>query len=254
MATVKFGSKSSDNNFDLAHLNMQSIMGNFTKTSMGFDSHGAYLVLKENNQNYVELHGKFDFSHGTKSISSVIQKITEITIVGDGKLTYTATGLDILKADIADEASFARYLKHEAYELMGNDGKNRFVASDLSDKFDGIGGNDFLSGLGGKDKLLGGSGNDRLIGGDGNDWMSGGSGSDTFIFKRGFDSDKITDFDAKGRDHDTIDLSGYSGISKFSQVDIHRVSGGVEIELANHDSITLLHVNIHDLDRFDFAF
>jgi Ca2+-binding RTX toxin-like protein len=79
---------------------------------------------------------------------------------------------------------------------------------------DGRGGDDLLFGNGGNDHLLGGDdndlldggqGRDRLDGGAGDDVLTGGPGGDTFVFKRGYGHDTITDFSMF---QDQLDLSG----------------------------------------------
>jgi Ca2+-binding RTX toxin-like protein len=46
-----------------------------------------------------------------------------------------------------------------------------------------------------------------IDGGHGNDFLTGSGGSDTFVFRAGFGRDLVTDFDAKGAGHDTLELA-----------------------------------------------
>jgi Ca2+-binding RTX toxin-like protein len=105
-----------------------------------------------------------------------------------------------------------------------------------------------LKGLTGADDLTGGKGNDRLY---------GGAGADHFIFNAGDGTDTIKDFDAKGSDHDVIDLSHVSGLTDFADLKAHHMEqagSAVVIDFTTHDSITLEGVNIKDLSAADFHF
>ena len=71
------------------------------------------------------------------------------------------------------------YANTELYGYAGNDTLNGSV------------GNDILDGGEGNDSLYGNNGNDILDGGAGNDYLSGAEGDDTYIFNKGYGSDRI---------------------------------------------------------------
>lgn len=52
-------------------------------------------------------------------------------------------------------------------------------------------GDDILHGDAGHDLLVGGKGNDTLVGGTGNDSLRGMEGEDVFVFRPGFEQDRI---------------------------------------------------------------
>lgn len=104
-----------------------------------------------------------------------------------------------------------------------------------------------------RDELFGTPGDDTLAGGPGHDVLTGGAGSDTFIFNRGDGRDTVTDFDARGTGHDVIDLGPDHG-NTFAELEgLARQHGDdVVLNFGHGDSLTLLHVGIHDLHRADF--
>jgi Ca2+-binding RTX toxin-like protein len=61
-----------------------------------------------------------------------------------------------------------------------------------------------LNGYEGNDSLNGGTGNDILDGGSGNDYLSGGAGNDTYVFKKGYGQDTISDYDMTSGNNDSI--------------------------------------------------
>jgi Ca2+-binding RTX toxin-like protein len=104
--------------------------------------------------------------------------------------------------------------------------------------------------------LVGNSGDNTLAGGKGNDTLTGGAGSDTFVFHKGDKFDTITDFDAAGKDHDILDLSGFGKI-KFANLDISKAGhGDYEVDFGHGDvlHIHLDHSSIKDVDASDFQF
>ncbi len=126
----------------------------------------------------------------------------------------------------------------------------------------------------GDDQLFGGRGDDVLTGGAGNDVMKGGPGEDILvadgdymdILYGGPDKDRFQFFpsDLGGgiiRDfangEDVIDLSGFSGISSMSDLDIVSFGNNVRIELEGADYLTTIILpdfNSSNLDNSDFMF
>ncbi len=89
-------------------------------------------------------------------------------------------------------------------KLKGNDGNDTLKGASNNDTLIGGSGDDKLIGGGGKDKLFGSGGKDKLDGGRGNDKLKGNGGNDTFVFKKGYDKDKIIGFQDN---KDTIQLN-----------------------------------------------
>ena len=117
-----------------------------------------------------------------------------------------------------------------------------------SDTLLGGHGGDDLEGYSGADVIQGNAGADYIFGGTGDDTMTGGSGSDTFKFLAEYGGtaelpttigdmgrDVITDFDARGQNHDKISL-GATGLT-FADMQIYRHGGGVVV-----DGATTLHL------------
>ncbi|UVC10701.1 hypothetical protein IHQ71_09025 [Rhizobium sp. TH2] len=114
-----------------------------------------------------------------------------------------------------------------------------------------------LTGNAGKNVLKALEGDDILAGGKGKDTLFGGAGIDTFVFNTDDDADRIKDFNAKGGDHDVIDLSGLAAIIDFADLKashMRQQSTNVVINGTQGDMITLEGVRIKDLDAGDFLF
>jgi Ca2+-binding RTX toxin-like protein len=111
-----------------------------------------------------------------------------------------------------------------------------------NETLNGTGYRDNLYGLDGNDVLYGLDGADSLYGGLGNDTLKGGGHADTFIFKRNFDADQITDF----QDNlDTIELRDLS-MSSVSDALSHAVQSGsnVVFDFGQGDTLTVLNTTI----------
>ena len=96
---------------------------------------------------------------------------------------------------------------------------------------------------------------DTLQGGTSDDTMTGGTGADTFVFASNHGSDTITDFTDGD---DTIDLSAFSGITGFTDLDgkISQSGSDTVIDLTDFGggTITLEGFTSTDLSADDFAF
>jgi Ca2+-binding RTX toxin-like protein len=149
----------------------------------------------------------------------------------------------------------------------GTNGNNILRGTSDSDVLIGLGGDDilygrsdgdYLRGDDGDDWLFGEGGDDTLIGGRGDDRLSGGTADNNFVFAKNSGEDVITDF--RDGDESLIDVRGW-GIKRFSQLDMDENALGVTIDLGksigwsgNVNTVTLLDVDLDDLDRGDFLF
>ncbi|MDE6788586.1 MAG: hypothetical protein K2J47_04610, partial [Ruminococcus sp.] len=80
------------------------------------------------------------------------------------------------------------------------------VAKPADDQLVGSDGNDCLYGDEGNDCITGNAGDDLLDGGADNDSLYGGAGNDTYIFKAGYGTDRINDWEGLN----TIQIYGYA--------------------------------------------
>lgn len=91
----------------------------------------------------------------------------------------------------------------------------------------------------------------------GDDTLPGGAKVDTFYYKTGWGTDTNTDFDAKGRVHDVLDLGGVKSIrnSKDLRKNHLEIDGDdIVIDAGNGDMIRLEGVARGDIDTGDFLF
>ena len=126
--------------------------------------------------------------------------------------------------------------------LIGNGGANVLDGGGAADRLIGGGGNDRLFGGSGHDTLSGGSGRDTLMGGTGDDVLTGGRGADRFIFERGMDVDRITDF---RNDTDKLVLDGFGLYGTWQIADRITQSGrNVVIDLGEGDRVVVLNSTV----------
>lgn len=163
--------------------------------------------------------------------------------------------------------------------LFGGAGNDSLDAGDGSDALFGDFGNDTLFGGLDDDRFWGGDGNDLLFGGSGNDFVRGNAGFDTldggtgddellglfnadiFVFGDGHGNDTIADFDALNG-FEKIDLSAVSTINSLADLNLSSASSGAAVQSGANvvittsagNTITLVNVNISNLDQSDFLF
>jgi Ca2+-binding RTX toxin-like protein len=162
---------------------------------------------------------------------------------GDQVEELMAQGTDTVLASI----SYTLTGSVENLVLTGNAGLDA-TGNALANRLTGNSGNNILKGVGGADILTGAKGADKLY---------GGAGADHFVFLAGDGTDTIKDFDAKGADHDTVDLSHVSGLSDFTDLKAHHMEqagSSVVVDFTAHDSVTLEGVNLTDLSAADLLF
>ena len=131
--------------------------------------------------------------------------------VPGGILVDGGGGSDIIVAGSQGGIAFAGV---KAY--AGGAGSDTITGSFSDDKLFGNDGNDSLVGEEGNDLLVGGIGRDTIDGGSGVDELFGDTGNDSFVFKLGYGTDQIQDFEGAGvLVRDIIDLRG-TGIVDFA--------------------------------------
>lgn len=111
----------------------------------------------------------------------------------------------------------------------------------------------WIRGMNGVNILYGEAGNDVLDGGKGNDELTGDDGADVFVFKTGYGSDQIVDFE-KGVDK--IDLANFDGIASFYDLTINSVDADLVITFNDTDELVLYNANANEmvLTADDFIF
>ena len=140
--------------------------------------------------------------------------------------------------------------------LLGGNGNDYLYGGSGNDKIYGQKGNDSLHGDGSNDRLVGGGGVDWLDGGTGDDRMTGGTGFDTFAFGDNYGNDVITDFDALDNNEkiSLVNVSEITGYKDLTNNHMTQVGADVVIDDGAGTTITLLNVDIGDLNKADFLF
>ena len=169
-----------------------------------------------------------------------------------------ADGTVWTRADLL--ASF--YALERGGRMMGTDLNDKVIGDGTDDEIDGLDGNDTIEGAGGSDQLLGGAGNDVLIGGTGDDGLFGSIGDDTYVFEKGFGTDRIADFDRVHGGNDKIVFG--AGIAA-QDVQIKRQGDDIVLSFAGstdvlnirwyeNPGLTIEHVQFADGTRWDASF
>ena len=149
---------------------------------------------------------------------------------------------------IDEVISIENYTIEEAFNvtLTGDENANRFTANAGADILYGFGGDDALSGGAGNDTLQGGLGDDTLDGGSGDDTLTGGAGADTFVFKAGFGSDVITDFNAEADALKFYDTAG-NRLPTSALTQTQNANGDAVLSVSGGSSVTLEGVSQYSL-------
>jgi hypothetical protein len=250
MVRVTLGAKAKNYDFNVSDVDLKAFEDSDSSFSISQDG----VKISEDKSNYVMLEGDFKFRPlFSGNYEKGIKQLDAITVVENGKVAYSASGLDMTGEDAASGQLFKQFLSGENYSIKGNVYANEITGGDRKDVILGLGGNDTLNGAGGNDKLSGSIGNDHLVGGVGKDVLTGGLGADIFVFAAGDGSDVISDFKASGRGQDLIDLTGHSGVSSFDDLVISHTKMSVMIEVGD-DLIVLRNVSESRIDATDFLF
>ncbi|MCY4099971.1 MAG: M10 family metallopeptidase C-terminal domain-containing protein [Rhodobacteraceae bacterium] len=151
--------------------------------------------------------------------------------------------------------------------LHGDWGDDTISGGDAGDYLYGHQGSDTLKGGAGNDFIAGGQGDDTIIGGEGDDTLygdgyrsdevysdgtpTGETDKDTFVFSPDSGNDIIKDFNDG---EDLIDLTAFTNISGFNDINASQVGNNVVIRFSGDNSITLSNFDLSDLDASDFVF
>lgn len=162
------------------------------------------------------------YGNDTYIIDDMAAKISEI--MGEGYDTVkTSAGFD----GSMNLGMFERFI------LIGKEAVNIF-ASNIDETLIGNRAANVLTARGGTDKV------------------TGGLGADTFVFATGDDKDTVTDF---GNGKDRIDVSGWTGMDSFADIQSHLKIKGDDLVIADGtDMIILKDFDKADLSAADFMF
>lgn len=206
-----------------------------------------------------------EFGTGVTSGTNDFSTDTSLEISGLGLASTGASGavhqllLDFMNGNTD---YLVGLLKNQDITFSGSKGGDYFKGfGDGDDKASGGRGDDTLMGAAGNDRLNGGVGNDvlnggvgddTLIGGEGNDRLTGAAGADQFVFSGSFGVDRIVDFEA-GVDHISLKTSQFADFDAVMAAS--RDNGAnMTIRFDADNTITLVGVNMADLDSGDFLF
>lgn len=147
-------------------------------------------------------------------------------------------------------------------QYFGRGGADTISGFKGNDRLHGGGGIDILDGEEGNDRLFGDAGNDFLTGGYGDDIMTGGAGKDSFYlltdYSIGIHTDKITDFVAKGKDHELVQfIDGlHFQFDTLADVRHHMKQHGddVKFNFGTNNYVIFEHAHIGDFSMQDFQF
>ncbi len=146
---------------------------------------------------------------------------------------FAGKGNDKVIGNIADN-----WLKGGAGidQLEGGAGNDSLNGNGKDDLLRGGLGDDVLRGGSGADKLFGQDGNDVLMGGVGRDRLVGGAGIDTFVFKNGWEVDRINDFEDN---IDTIKLDSALWVGVLTATEVMNTYGSVLTTAAGNTYVEL---------------
>jgi Ca2+-binding RTX toxin-like protein len=178
---------------------------------------------------------------------------------GNDYLIFQGTGSVFVDGGEGNDTIFTYMGTDTIYGGSGDDsiysgsGDDYINGGDGNDDLGGNEGNQTIYGGSGDDFIRGQSGNDLIYGGAGSDRLEGGSFADVFVFEQGNleDIDIISDFNCN---EDKIDVSAFTEISSF--LDLNMVNEGslVVITLPGGQSIKLQDCSINELSVDNFIF
>jgi Ca2+-binding RTX toxin-like protein len=156
---------------------------------------------------------------------------------GAGNDAYVVDNLSDVVVESANEGLDAAFVSVSGYTLAAN------VENGVVNTTAGI-------------ALAGNALDNNLEGNVGDDVLTGGGGNDTFVFRRGYAHDTLTDFRGGAGVSDAIALSGFTNITSFADVLTHASQVGADtvIDFGNGDQIVLQNVLKSSLVADDFRF
>jgi len=210
----------------------------------------------------------FNAADGSFSFKSFFKGETGFTYVAnDGELDSNVAAVSIMTAVDATTLDLSDSTVNTAVTLSNTAGAsfmlatgtpkqtlansiNNVISGSGNDSIRGNNSGGILNGGGGNDSVTGGTGVDYIIGGSGTDRLTGGANDDVFIFRPGFGTDTVTDFNVGTvASHDTLDLRGL-GISSVADLLSNTSSAGYYVDggasaviHVGADSITLANVS-----------
>ena len=183
-----------------------------------------------------------------------------IDIVSGGSerdVIKTYGGADEINGDGGDDV----ILSGDGHDIVYGGDNDDVIKTGLgNDTVYGGEGNDIIYGWRGDDELYGGAGDDVIRGdfdgdiiegGAGNDRLVGAPGRDTFIFRDGFEEDRILDFTDRS---DLLDFSQHTGVGSIDDLSITQVSTNVVITDGDGGRVVLANTDIADISETDFIF
>lgn len=178
--------------------------------------------IMDNNGNNTIIFGDGISSDGIKAYREnwndlliTFEGLTDTLVIKNYCIDETARNFRLI---FADGCAYAADDEDSALRSIDDKQGTEYMPSIYPDKNTTItssNGDDELVGGDGADTLIGGTGNNRIIGnggddvldgGAGKDYLCGGPGSDTYIYKKGYGTDSISD--SEGVNH--IDISDYA--------------------------------------------
>ncbi|MEM6679046.1 MAG: hypothetical protein AAF675_14360 [Pseudomonadota bacterium] len=173
----------------------------------------------------------------------------DVIKTSDGNDTiYGGPGADTILSGIGDDV------------IEGGEGDDVIKASEGVDIIDGGPGDDTIFGWRGQDVVNGGPGDDvlrgdfdedRIEGGPGDDRILGGPGRDVFVFRPGFDEDRILDFNTA---LEKLDFTGFAGVTGIEDLTISQISTNVVIVAPDNSRLVLADATIDVISEGDFIF
>lgn len=162
-------------------------------------------------------------------------------------------GQDLLRGGAGADRILSGEGNDTAYGGSGNDyirgdnGNDRIFAGSGDDIVRGGRNDDTLLGATGDDIIYGGSGDDRLNGQGGNDRLIGSSGTDEFVFRAGYGTDRILDFE---NNIDKIDLTSWGFTDKSDVMALAKQSGSVTvIKFDTGDILRLRDTQLNEIEN-----
>ncbi len=177
---------------------------------------------------------------------------------GDGNDTYfadqaTDTATETNSNTTTGGIDTVRFSAQSGKFVLGANIENLILEGTGNTIGNGNSGNNKLTGNSGANQLGGSAGKDVLDGGKGNDALWGGTDADTFVFKTGYGTDTVSDFQ---NGTDRFDISAWTAITDFNDLKAnHVVVSGADIQIvAGSDKMIIKDTALAELTASDFIF